>query len=148
MSATRTSPRVALRKLRLDQVWLMVSPGNPLKSSHGMAPMLDRLASAGTIADGRKILATAIESHLGTRYTADTLRELRRRFPRATFVWIMGADNLVGLPRWRDWMDIARTMPFVVLPRPTYNQRALAGQASKRLRPAFRSPRHASALPI
>ena len=138
--------RVALRRLRLDQVWLMVSPGNPLKPSHGMAPMQDRLASAGTIGDGRKILATAIEHRLGTRYTADTLRALRRRFPRVDFVWIMGADNLVGLPHWRDWMDIARTMPFVVLPRPTYNQRALAGQAAKRLRPAFRSPHEAAAL--
>ncbi len=138
--------REALRRLRLDQVWLMVSPGNPLKPSRGMAPMQDRIASACKISDGRRIQVTAIEKHLGTRYTADTLRALRQRFPRVDFVWVMGADNLVGLPQWRDWIGITRTMPIVVLPRPTYNHRALAGQAAKRLRPSFRAPQHAAAL--
>ncbi len=137
---------LALRRLRLQQVWLLVSPGNPLKPRHGMAPMQQRLASARAIADGRRVMATAIEQQLGTRYTADTLRKLRVLFPRVEFVWLMGADNLVGLPAWRDWMDIARTTPFAVLPRPTYNYRALAGRAAQRLRPAFRLPRSAAAL--
>lgn len=120
--------------LRLDQVWLLVSPGNPLKPQHGMAPFAARLASAQAIADGRRVVATAIEAALGTRYTVDTLRALRRRFPLVRFVWLMGADNLTQLPRWRRWMDIARAMPIAVLPRPSYNHRALAGLAARRLR--------------
>ncbi len=123
----------ALAALRLDQVWLLVSPGNPLKPELGMAPFGERLASARAIGDGRRVLATGIEATLGTRYTVDTLRALRRHFPRVRFVWLMGADNLLQLPRWRRWVDIARAMPIAVLPRPTYNHRALAGKAAKRL---------------
>lgn len=137
---------LALRRLRLDQVWLLVSPGNPLKPVAGMAPLADRLASARAIADGRRIVATRVEAALGTRYTADSLAELRRRFPRARFVWLMGADNLEQLPRWRRWRGIAAACAFAVFPRPTYNHRALAGQAAKRLRPARRASHLAPAL--
>ncbi len=137
--------RLALRRLRLDQVWLMVSPGNPLKRMAGMAPFADRLASARALADGRRIVATAIERTLRTSYTYDTLRALRRRFPRIRFVWLMGADNLVQLPRWQRWIGIARTMPFAVMPRPSYNQRALSGQAAQRLRRAL-TPSDAAAV--
>ncbi len=136
--------RVALRRLALDQVWLLVSPGNPLKPARGMARLADRLGSARAIADGRRVIATDIERHLGTRYTEDTLRALRARFPRVTFIWLMGADNLVQLPRWRGWMRIARQTKFAVMPRPTYNHRALAEQAARRLRrwrvPARQAP--------
>jgi nicotinate-nucleotide adenylyltransferase len=135
---------LARRRLRLDQVWLMVSPGNPLKPTKGMAPFADRLASAAAIADGRRIVATGIEAALGTHYTADTLTVLRRRFPKARFVWLMGADNLEQLPRWDRWTRIARTVPFAVLPRPTYNHRALAGHAAQRLDGA-RRPAHTAA---
>jgi nicotinate-nucleotide adenylyltransferase len=124
----------AWRRLRLDQVWLLVSPGNPLKPATGMARLEDRLAAAGMVADGRRILATDIERLLGTRYTSDTLRMLHRRFPRVRFVWLMGADNLVQLPRWRGWLEIARTTKIAVLPRPAYNQRALSSLAARRLR--------------
>ena len=127
---------LALQRLRLDQVWLLVSPGNPLKPALGMAPLAVRLASAARIGDGQRVVATALEAGLGTRYTADTLAELRRRFPNARFVWLMGADNLSQLPRWRDWMGIMRTMPVAVFPRPSYNHRALAGRAAHRLRSA------------
>ncbi len=137
---------LALRRLRLDQVWLLVSPGNPLKPVAGMATLADRLASARAIADGRRLVATPVEAALGTRYTADTLEKLRRRFPRATFVWLMGADNLEQLPRWRRWRQIAAGCAFAVFPRPTYNHRALAGQAAQRLRPARRASHLASAL--
>ena len=128
--------RSALRDLGLDQVWLLVSPGNPLKRADGMATFADRLQSARRIADGRRIIATDIEQRLGTRYTADTLRLLRRRFPNVRFVWLMGADNLVQFPRWNDWLSIARSVAFAVLPRRTYTARALAGQAAQRLRRA------------
>ncbi len=135
-----------MRRLRLDQVWLLVSPGNPLKRPQGMAALADRLASARTIADGRHILATTIEKQLGTRYTADTLVALRRLFPRVRFVWLMGADILCELPRWRRWIGVVQTVPFAVLPRPGYNHRALAGQAARRLRSAWHTAREAPAL--
>ncbi len=124
----------------------MVSPGNPLKPEHGMAAFAERLASARRMADGRRLVATGIEKALATRYTVDTLRELRRRFPLARFVWLMGADNLHQLPRWRGWMGVARAMPFAVLPRPGYNHRALAGRAARRLGPVRLPARRASLL--
>jgi nicotinate-nucleotide adenylyltransferase len=138
--------RLAMKRLRLQQVWLLVSPGNPLKEAHGMAPLAARLASARSIADGRRVIATDIERHLHTRYTTDTLHALRRRFPRATFVWLMGADNLAQFPRWRGWLDIARHTPFAVVPRPTYNHSALAGRAARRLRHTRIPARAATAL--
>jgi nicotinate-nucleotide adenylyltransferase len=137
---------LARRRLRLDQVWLLVSPGNPLKPGTGMAPLAARLASARRIAEGRRIVATAIEADLGTRYTADTLRALRRRFPCVRFVWLMGADNLEQLPRWRRWREIVASMPFAVVPRPTYNHRALASLAARRLRRSRRAACRAPAL--
>jgi len=130
----------ALRQLRLDQVWLMVSPGNPLKPARGMAPFARRLASARAIADGRRIIATDIEARLGTRYTVDTLEQLQRRFPRARFVLLMGADNLSQLPRWKRWRRIAREVPIAVLPRPGETRRALSGQAAHALARHRRRP--------
>ena len=138
--------QLARQRLRLDQVWMLVSPGNPLKPSRGMAPLADRLASARGIADGRRVVATAVEAGLHTRYTFDTLVMLRRLFPRVRFVWIMGADNLVQLPRWQRWMGIAGLMPMAVMPRPTYNARALASQAAHRLRRALLPSRAGRAL--
>jgi nicotinate-nucleotide adenylyltransferase len=138
---------LALRRLRLDQVWLLVSPGNPLKSSNGMAPFVDRLAGAARIADGRRVVATGIEAVFKTRYTVDTMRLLLRRFPAVRFVWVMGADILEQLPRWRRWTDIVRRLAFVVLPRPSYSHRALAGQAAHRLGAERRPAREASLLP-
>jgi nicotinate-nucleotide adenylyltransferase len=138
---------LARKRLRLDQVWLLVSPGNPLKPQAGMAALPDRMAGARALTDGRRVIATGIEASLHTRFTVDTLRLLRRRFPRARFVWIMGADILEQLPRWRRWMDIVRRLSFAVLPRPTYNLRALAGQAARRLRPVRRAAREATLLP-
>ncbi|MBR0680857.1 nicotinate-nucleotide adenylyltransferase [Roseomonas eburnea] len=132
--------RMARRALRLDQIWLMVSPGNPLKPVAGMAPLAARLASAQRIADGRRIIATDIEHALGTRYTADTLAALRRRFPRARFVFVIGADNLVQLPRWKGWRGIARDAALAVLPRPGWTRRALAGRAAQVLRRYRRAP--------
>ncbi len=136
----------ALRRLGLDQVWLMVTPGNPLKPRDGMAPFAERLGSARAVADGRRVIATDIERRLGTRYTADTLRLLRRRFPHTRFIWLMGADNLRQLPRWNFWLRIARTVPFAVLPRPTYTAAALAGRAAQRLRAARVPSRRAHGL--
>lgn len=138
---------LARKRLRLDQVWLVVSPGNPLKPGAGMASLEDRMRGARAIADGRHVVATRIEAALKTRFTVDTLNFLLRRFPHARFVWIMGADILEQLPRWRRWLDIVGQLSFAVLPRPTYNHRALAGQAARRLRVARHPAREATLLP-
>ena len=130
----------ALRALRLDQVWLLVSPGNPLKPRRGMAPFAERLASARRIADGRRIIATDIEARLGTRFTVATLALLRRRFPCARFVLLIGADNLSQLPRWKGWRTLARGTPLAVLPRPGETRRALSGQAAQALARHRRRP--------
>jgi len=139
--------RMARRRLRLDQVWLLVSPGNPLKPRVGMAPFADRMAAARAITDGRRLVATGIEAAFRTRYTADTIRLLMRRFPRVRFVWIMGADLLRQLPKWRRWRDITRRLAFAVLPRPGYTHPALAGMAAHRLRAKRRPAREAALLP-
>ncbi len=138
---------LALQRLRLDQVWLLVSPGNPLKSRNGMAPLAERLSGAARIGDRRRVVASGIEAEFGTRYTIDTMGILLRRFPNVRFVWIMGADILHQLPRWRRWADIVRQLAFVVLPRPRYTNQALAGQAAHRLRAARRPAREAPLLP-
>lgn len=137
---------IARRRLCLDQVWLLVSPGNPLKPHRGMAPFQQRLASARSIADGRHVIASAIEAAFRTHYSIDTLRQLRRRFPCARFVWLMGADILEQLPRWRRWLDFARRVPIAVLPRPSYNHRALASLAAHRLTHRRRPERAAPVL--
>lgn len=133
----------ALRALRLDQVWLMVSPGNPLKPVQGMAPFAERLASARAVARDARIIATDIEQLLGSRFTHRSLALLARRFRRARFVLILGADNLTQLPRWQRWRDIARHTPLAVLPRPGYGRAALRGEAASVLR---RRRRRAAAL--
>jgi nicotinate-nucleotide adenylyltransferase len=127
---------LARRRLRLDQVWLLVSPGNVLKPRRGMGDFQDRLASARTLADGRRVVATGIEAVLSTRYSIDTLRRLQRLFPYVEFVWVMGADILEELPRWYRWREFVRRVPLVVLPRPSYTLRALASAAAHYLRPA------------
>lgn len=133
----------ALRALRLDQVWLLVSPGNPLKPRRGMAPFSERLASAHRIADGRRVVATNIEALLGTRFTVVTLALLRQRFPQVRFVLLVGADNLTQLPRWKRWRALLRETPLAVLPRPGETRRALSGQAARAM---ARHRRHPGAL--
>lgn len=110
----------ALRRLRLDAVWWLVSPQNPLKPVAGMAPLADRLASTRRVAAHPRIHVSAIEAELGTQLTIDTVQALRRRFPHIRFLWLMGADNLQQFHRWADWRGIARAVPIVVMARPHY----------------------------
>jgi len=119
----------AMDALALDELWWLVSPGNPLKPRKGMAPLAARLAAAQEKARGTRIRPTAIEQQLGTRYTVNTLKKLIRRYPQRQFIWIMGADNLKQFHRWKDWRDIARMMPIAVIARPGYNNDALASPA-------------------
>lgn len=133
---------LALKHLGLDEVWFLVSPGNPLKEAKGMAPLAKRLASAAEQARHPRLRAVAIEQALGTRYTADTLAALIRRFPRTSFVWLMGADNLIQLPKWERWSSIFNTVPIAVFARPSYSTNALAGKAAHRFSPARRRSLH------
>jgi nicotinate-nucleotide adenylyltransferase len=124
----------AIRALKLDELWWLVSPGNPLKDPAGMAPLTARLASAHRMARGSVIRPTAIEARLGTRYTVDTLKALKKRHPDHNFVWLMGADNLLQFDRWKSWREIARTVPIAVIARPGYNKAARAAPAMGWLR--------------
>ena len=110
----------ALHDLGLDEVWWLVSPGNPLKPVAGMAPLVHRLASAAAMARRAPIRATAIECRLGTRYTVETLAMLVRQYPNHRFIWLMGEDNLAQFHLWRDWRAIAHTLPIAVATRPGY----------------------------
>ncbi len=124
--------RLALSRLDLDEVWWLVSPQNPLKPAAGMAPFVERLEAAARVAAAeRRIRVSDIEARLGSTYTADTLKALRRRFPRARFVWLMGGDNLAQFPHWKQWQDIFRTAPIAVFDRPSTALTALAGIAAR-----------------
>ena len=123
-----------LRALELDEVWWLVSPGNPLKPREGMAPLTARVRSAMVQAKRAPIRVTAIERELGTRYTVDTLKALQRRYSKREFVWLMGSDNLAQFHRWRDWRGIARQMPIAVVARPGYDAAAVASPAMAWLR--------------
>ena len=129
----------AIAALGLDEVWWLVSPGNPLKPAHGMAPLAARFASARAQARRAPIRVTAIERELGTRYTIDTLRRVGKRWPKHEFVWLMGADNLLQFGRWRSWRSIARLMPIAVVARPGYDAPAFASPAMAWLR-RYRTP--------
>jgi nicotinate-nucleotide adenylyltransferase len=134
----RAISRFAMRALGLDEVWWLVSPGNPLKPKAGMAPLAARLVSAQKMARGTRIRPTVIERELRTVYTVDTLAALTRRYPKYHFVWLMGADNLGQFQRWRDWRRIARTMPIAVIARPGYDALSRASPAMGWLRVAVR----------
>ena len=108
----------ALCRLKLDYVWWLVSPGNPLKSASGMADFSKRLSGAAGVARDPRLIVTDIESRLGTRYTLDTVVALQRRFPQVEFVWLMGSDNLENFHLWRDWQSLARKLPLAVVQRP------------------------------
>jgi nicotinate-nucleotide adenylyltransferase len=124
---------LALTRLRLDRVWWLATPGNPLKSVADLAALRARLDAACALVRDPRISVTGFESEIGSRYTADTLRYLKRRAPAARFVWIMGADNLAQLHRWRDWEEIAARVPILVVDRPGASFAALSSRAAQAL---------------
>jgi nicotinate-nucleotide adenylyltransferase len=138
--------REALRRLDLDQIWWLVSPQNPLKPARDMALLADRLASAAAMARDPRIKVTDIETRLGTRYTADTLAALQRRFPGTRFVWLMGADNLAQFRHWTRWQRIFNTVPIAVFARPSYCLEGLADPAAWRFARQRVSPEQARQL--
>ncbi|KPF45154.1 nicotinate-nucleotide adenylyltransferase [Rhizobium sp. G187] len=109
---------IAIRRLKLDQLWWMVTPGNPLKSHRQLAPLGERLTACEALAEDPRIKITAFEQALGTSYTAKTLEFIRARNHDVNFVWVMGADNLAGFHHWQNWQKIASTFPIAVIDRP------------------------------
>lgn len=109
--------REALKRMGLDRVWWLVSPGNPLKAQQP-APMAERLARARAVMPDPRVVISDLEARLGTRATADTIKRLQAIYPGVNFVWLMGADNLVQFHRWNRWRDILRSVPVGVLARP------------------------------
>jgi nicotinate-nucleotide adenylyltransferase len=134
--------KLALKQLALDYVWWLVSPQNPLKDTGEMARFETRLQSARGFTRHPRIVVTDIEQRLGTRFTVDTLRGLKRRFPHLHFVWLMGSDNLLQLPRWRNWQQIFALMPIAVIARPASALAARSAKAAGTFRSAYVPPSH------
>lgn len=123
----------ARARLGLHKVLWLVSPQNPLKGKADIAPLARRLEGTRAIASGPSDIVTDIEAHLGSAYTADTLRALRRRWPRVRFVWLMGSDNLSGLHRWRQWRRLVSETKVAVVPRPGSGARAHLAPGGRKL---------------
>jgi len=132
--AHRRMSLAAMAALGLDEVWWLVSPGNPLKPDKGMAPYAARLASARLKARRSRIRVSDFEARAGTRYTVDTLRKLLSRWPRDRFIWLMGEDIVAEFHQWKDWRALARMVPIAVMSRPGYDDEARAARAMGWLR--------------
>lgn len=130
----------ALKRLGLDQIWWLVTPQNPLKNPKDIAAFDQRMARARRTARHPHLIVTGIEAELGTRYTADTLRLLMRRFPRTRFVWLMGTENLQQVWRWKDWEDIFARVPVAIFRRPCYPAGRGMGRAPIRFGRFWRPP--------
>jgi nicotinate-nucleotide adenylyltransferase len=125
--------RFALRRLKLDRVWWLVTPGNPLKSLTGLAALKARMEAARRLDVGPRVVVSNIEAQIGSRFTYDTLQWLRRRAPGVDFVWIMGADNLRQFHLWRHWRAIANLAPIAVIDRPGSTLKAISSPAGAAL---------------
>ena len=124
----------AIRALGLDELWWLVSPGNPLKPAEGMAPYAARLASAREQARRSRIKVSDIEAELGTRHTVDTVEAILHRWPGDRFVWLMGEDIVAQFHQWKDWRRLAQMVPIAVVSRPGYDDAARAACAMGWLR--------------
>ena len=138
---------MALKRLGLDRVWWIVTPGNPLKDTGELATTAMRVEEAREVADHPRIDVTAFEEEIGARYTVDTLTYLKRRYPNVRFVWIMGADNLASFHRWRGWRRIARMMPMAIIDRPGWTLKAIRSRSATALSRAWIAEVDALALP-
>jgi nicotinate-nucleotide adenylyltransferase len=131
--AHREISRFALKRLQLDRVWWLVTPGNPLKENGALHALGERMKAARAVAQDPRIEVSCLESVIRTRYTIDTINTLRRRASGLRFVWIMGADNLGQFHYWQDWRRIAAQVPIAVIDRPPQSFRALASPAAQAL---------------
>jgi len=131
--AHRAISLFAIKRLKLDRVWWLVTPGNPLKDQGGLPDLNERTEAARKMANDPRIDVSCLESVIGTRYTVNTISYLRRRASGLRFVWIMGADNLAQFHRWQNWRRIASEVPIAVIDRPPQSFRALAAPAAQAL---------------
>jgi nicotinate-nucleotide adenylyltransferase len=131
--AHRAISLFAIKRLKLDRVWWLVSPGNPLKDHGALRDLEERADAARRMADDPRIDVSCLEAVIGTRYTADTITYLRRRASCLRLVWIMGADNLAQFHRWQNWRRIASEVPIAVIDRPPQSFRAMAAPAARAL---------------
>ena len=138
---------LALKRLKLDRVWWLVTPGNPLKNTNGLGPVAARIEAARALTHHPRIDITGLEAVIKTRYTYDTILWLKSRCPRVRFVWIMGADNLRSFHRWQRWRGIAKLVPFVVVDRLGPSLYAGASPAGQALLHARIPEEAATALP-
>jgi nicotinate-nucleotide adenylyltransferase len=136
---------LAMKRLKLDRMWWLVTPGNPLKDTRGLAPLKERIAAARKLAHHPRIDITGFEAVINVRYTYDTLRYLVKRCPGVRFVWVMGADNLRSFYRWQKWRGIASLMPIAVVDRMGSTLYATAGRAAQALA-RYRLPEDAAAM--
>ena len=134
--------REAMKRFRLDALWWLVSPGNPLKVN-GPAPLADRMQAARALMRHPRVVIGDLEARLGTRHTAQTLKALHRRYPGVRFVWLMGADNLAQLHRWQNWRWIMDHVPVGVMARPGDRIAARLSRAARIYRHA-KLPKHAA----
>jgi nicotinate-nucleotide adenylyltransferase len=141
--AHRAACLLAMKRLNLDRVWWMVTPGNPLKDTRGLAPLAERIAAANALANHPRIVVTGFEAEMRTRYTYDTVARLVALCPDVRFVWIMGADNLRSFHRWQKWRAIADLVPIAVVDRVGPSLYAAAGTAAHALS-RFRIPESAA----
>ena len=132
-AAHRAVTLYAMKRLRLDRVWWLVTPGNPLKDTRQLPPLADRIAAAQKIAAHPRIVVTGLEAVIGTQYSRDTIAYLVSKCPGVNFVWIMGADNLRQFHRWKDWRGIAGMTPIAIVDRGGLNHPALSGPAAQAL---------------
>lgn len=121
----------ALKRLGLDQLWWMVTPGNPLKNHDELASLEQRVAWSCEMAPGPRVKVTAFEAAHDLSYTAQTLDFVRRRNTGVRFVWIMGADNLENFHQWQNWRRIAETFPIAVVDRPGSTLAYLSAKMAK-----------------
>jgi nicotinate-nucleotide adenylyltransferase len=145
--AHRAACLIALARLRLDRVWWLVTPGNPLKDTRGLAPLGERIAAAQALAQHPRIAVSGLEAEIGARYTYDTVAYLIARCPGVRFVWIMGADNLRSFHRWQKWHAIAAMVPIAVVDRLGPSLYATAGPAGQALGRARITETAANTLP-
>jgi len=132
-AAHRAACLIAMKRLGLERIWWLVTPGNPLKDTRGLPPLAERIAAARALARHSRIDVTGLEAEIGARYTYDTIRFLHVRCPGVHFVWIMGADNLRTFHLWQKWRGIAAMVPFAVIDRVGPSLCATAGVAAQAL---------------
>ena len=146
--AHRAASLLALKRLGLDRIWWLVTPGNPLKENRALPPLARRIAMSRKAASHPAIEVSGIEAALRTRFTYDTVKKLQARFPEVRFVFIIGADNLAGFHRWKNWRALASMIPIAVVDRPDYDLSTLASPAASTLARARIDESDAALLPL